>query len=145
MLLYGDTPPSGEPTLELVRRPLPADGDRSSAAHEILERLLDRWGWTGAVEPAEACVDAVLASFGDGPGAAGSPSSSGGGDVAQDDGMPTTLELVAFRRAHQVTVEVHYCGTRSAVAHTAPVADAQASLWGVRPLQDGEAVWFEFR
>jgi len=132
MLLYGDTPPSGEPTLELVRRPLPADGDRCGAAHEILERLLDRWGWSGAVVPAEACVDAVLGSFEPGPD-------------GTDSEAPSALELVAFRRAHQVTVEVHYCGTRSAVPQTAPVADAQASLWGVRPLQDGEAVWFEFR
>ena len=133
MLLYGDTPPSGEPTLELVRRPLPASGDTTSAAHEILERLLDRWGWTGAVEPAEACVDAVLGGFDD---------DTGGGDGGE---APSALELVAFRRAHQVTVEVHHFGSRSAVPRTAAVADARAALWGVRPLQDGEAVWFEFR
>lgn len=131
MLLYGDTPPSGEPTLELVRRPLPAEGDCSSAAHEILERLLERWGWSGALDSAEACVDAVL-DFGD--------------DVRDGDAAaPSAVELVAFRRAHQVTVEVHHSAARSAVPRTAPVADARAALWGVRPLQDGEAVWFEFR
>lgn len=132
MLLYGDEPPSGEPTLELVRRPLPPEADPSTAAHEILERLLDRWGWNGAVEPAEACVDAVLGSLDN-------------ADAVVGEDAPQAVELVAFRRAHQVTVEVHHFGSRSAVPRTAPVADAQASLWGVRPLQDGEAVWFEFR
>jgi hypothetical protein len=136
MLLYGDTPPSGEPTLELVRRPLPSTGDSTSAAHEIIERLLDRWGWTGAVEPVEACVDAVLGGFDDEGDGAGT---GRGGET------PSAVELVAFRRAHQVTVEVHHFGAGSAVPRTAPVADARAALWGVRPLQDGEAVWFEFR
>lgn len=131
MLLYGDTPPSGEPTLELVRRALPPAGDCTSVAHEVLERLLDRWGWSGALEPAEACVDAVLDFGEEGPGDAG--------------GAPSSIELVAFRRAHRVTVEVHHSASRSAAPRTAPIADARAALWGVRPLQDGEAVWFEFR
>lgn len=121
MLLYGDTPPSGEPTLELFRRPIPVEPDPAAAAHEMLERLLGRWGWSGALDAAEACVDAVL-SCAAGP-----------------------AELVAFRRAHQVTVEVHCTGGRSVVPSTAPVADREAALWGVRPLPDGEAVWFEFR
>jgi hypothetical protein len=121
MLLYGDNPPSGEPTLELVRRPLPADA--APAAKEILERLLGRWGWEASAGPAVACVDAVL----------------GAADGAE------SVELWAFRRAHQVTVEVHCTGCRSTVAATAPVADERASLWGVRPLPGGEAVWFEFR
>jgi hypothetical protein len=121
MLLYGDNPPSGEPTLELVRRPLA--GDAGPTAEEILERLLGRWGWEGSVADAVACVEAVL----------------GAADGAE------SLELWAFRRAHQVTVEVHCTGCASTVAGTAAVADERASLWGVRPLPGGEAVWFEFR
>lgn len=122
MLLYGDAPSAGEPTLELVRRPLPPGHDPAAAAHEILERLLDRWGWLETVEPARRCVDAVLGSL--------------------DADAP--LELVAFRRAHQVTIEIHHTGPAQVTA-TAPVADVEASLWGVRPIQDGQAVWFEFR
>jgi len=124
MLLYGDTPPAGEPTLELVRRPLPSGDDVSTTAHDILERVFDRWGWNGALDSAEACVDAVLDSL--------------------DADEPHSVELFAFRRAHQVTVEVHYTGP-SHVRAAAPVAEDRAALWGVRPLQDGEAVWFEFR
>ena len=134
MLLYGDTPAAGEPTLELLRRPLPTDGGGLDAVRAILERACTSWGWTAALDAAVECASAVL--------------------DALDDSEPDTLELFAFRRAHQLTIEVHYCGV-STRFHQAAEDDAKraaaagridrlAPLWGVRPLNDGEAVWFEF-
>jgi hypothetical protein len=83
------------------------------------------------VDAANGCLTAVISSVVD----------AGAG----------TIELFAYRRAHQLNVEVHFCGTASRfhqllgaeprLAHI----DSLASLWGVRPLADGEAVWFEFR
>lgn len=134
MLLYGDAPAAGEPTLELLRRALPAGNGAPEAATAILERAFTSWGWSGALDAASGCARAVL------DGLAGSP--------------PDTLELFAFRRAHQLTVEIHYTGVTTrfhqaaaddpARARAAARIDRLAPLWGVRPVNDGEAVWFEF-
>jgi hypothetical protein len=135
MLLYGDTPAAGEPTLELLRRRIPVGAGGIEAAGAILERAFSAWGWQGALDAATSCTAAVL------DGLRGS--------------HPETLELFAFRRAHQVTVEVHYTGVDTRFhqaasddpdrAEAAVSIDRAAPLWGVRPLNDGEAVWFEFR
>lgn len=131
MLLYGDSPPAEEPTLELVRRPLPTDGSATEACRAILGKILERWGWEGATDAADGCVSAVLRAM-----------------SAEE---PDTVEMFAFRRAHQLTVELHFTGA-SARFHELfgrearlGVIDSFAELWGVRPLGDGEAVWFEFR
>ena len=130
MLLYGDSPPAGEPTLELLRRPLAMDAP-VEAAREILERTLPRWGWDDAVGPASWCAATVIAALG--PAA------------------PEALELFAYRRAHQLTVELHcthlvipfhrLLGEDERLASI----DTAVELWGIRPLGDGDAVWFEFR
>ncbi|MEA2704677.1 MAG: hypothetical protein QOD63_2622 [Actinomycetota bacterium] len=135
MLLYGDAPATGEPTLELLRRPLPTVEGGVEAARVILERAFTSWGWTGALDAATGCIGAVLAGLA--------------------DSEPDAMELFAFRRAHQLTVEVHYSGVATrfhqavvddpARARAAGRIDRLAPLWGVRPLNDGEAVWFEFR
>lgn len=131
MLLYGDSPPSGEPTLELLRRPVPIDGDSPANACALLDKALERWGWEGAVEAANGCLTAVVGSVVD-----------AGADA---------VELFAFRRAHQLNVEVHFSGSESSFRQLLGSEprlsriDALASLWGVRPLGEGEAVWFEFR
>jgi hypothetical protein len=132
VLLYGDTPVSGEPTLELVRRSLPADGTAPAAAAEILLATLARWGWEPVTDAANGCVSAVL--------------------HAVTECAPERIELFAFRRLHQLTVELHFSGDdsmrfRQLLGHDSRLAmvDSLASLWGVRPLGDGEAVWFEFR
>ena len=131
VLLYGDSPPADEPTLELLRRPLPADQEAAEACRVILGKALGRWGWEGAMDAADGCLSAVLHAI-----------------TAQD---PDTVELFAFRRAHQLTVELHFTGAGkrfhqmlNADPHLG-VIDTLAPLWGVRPLADGEAVWFEFR
>lgn len=131
MLLYGDTPPNDEPTLELLRRPLPAEGARVEACREILGKALERWGWGSTMDAVDGCLSAVLHA------------------VAEED--LSGVELFAFRRAHQLTVELHFIGGDSPVHQLLTrqsrlgVVDALAPLWGVRPLGDGEAVWFEFR
>lgn len=131
MLLYGDTPPADEPTLELLRSPLPLDGPRADACREILGKALHRWGWDDSMDAVDGCLSAVLNA------------------MAEEtlDGV----EVFAFRRAHQLTVELHFIGGDSPVHQLLTrqsrlgVVDALAPLWGVRPLGDGEAVWFEFR
>jgi hypothetical protein len=131
VLLYGDSPPSGEPTLELLRRSVPVDGDAPSAACTMLDTALERWGWDGTVEAANGCLTAVVGSV--------------------VEAGAETVELFAYRRAHQLNVEVHFCGTESRFHHLLGAEpglgriDSLASLWGVRPLGEGEAVWFEFR
>lgn len=134
MLLYGDAPPSGEPTLELLRRPLPPGPTGIDEGKAVVEQTLTSWGWATTVDAATGCLAAVL--------------------TALVDDVPETLELFAFRRAHQLTVEVHVTGL-DALFHNilvddperarAGLIDSLAPLWGVRPLADGEAVWFEFR
>ena len=130
MLLYGNSPPAGEPTLELLRRPLSMDAP-VPAAREILERTLPRWGWDDAVGPASWCVSTVIAAL--------------------DAAAPESLELFAFRRAHQLAVELH-CIRLEVPFHRLLTEDerlasidAAVELWGIRPLGDGDAVWFEFR
>ena len=131
MLLYGESPASGEPTLELYRRAVPVDGAVLETASELLAKPLERWGWADAIDPANACLSAVLA--------------------AVVDAGATTIELFAFRRAHQLNVEVHFTGTtarfKDLLASDGRLAriDLLSELWGVRPLNDGEAVWFELR
>ncbi|MCU1379503.1 MAG: hypothetical protein JWN29_2486 [Acidimicrobiales bacterium] len=131
MLLYGDSPPSGEPTLELLRRPVPTDAEGPDTACALLAKALERWGWNGTVEAANSCLTAVVGAAVD----AGSDS----------------IELFAFRRAHRLNVEVHFSGAEHRFHQLLgreprlAVIDALAPLWGVRSLNDGEAVWFEFR
>ena len=131
MLLYGDEPPAGEPTLEMVRSPLPADGSPGDEARAVLGKLLARWGWDSRVDEATGCVTTILRAL--------------------EDAHPESLELWALRRQHQLTIEVHYAGGdarfHELVGAAGPLrtVDMLAPLWGVRPLNDGEAVWFEFR
>ena len=130
MLLYGDSPPSGEPTLELLRRPLPVDGEAPGAARDILAKALARWGWDDALDDACGCLTAVLRAI--------------------TEAGPSSIELFAFRRAHQLTVELHFTGVQRfhqllGADPRLGLVDSMAPLWGVRPLGDGEAVWFEFR
>lgn len=130
VLLYGDNPPAGEPTLELLRRPLPADAKAVDAACAIVSTALERWGWESAVDDVTGCLTAVLR--------------------AVTEVEPDTVELFAYRRAHQLTVELHFTGHdarfHQMLGHDPRLAlvDSMAPLWGVRPLGDGEAVWFEF-
>jgi hypothetical protein len=131
VLLYGDSPPSGEPTLELLRRPVPTDGQAPDAACALLAKALERWGWVGTVDAANSCLTAVVA--------------------AAVDAGSETIELFAFRRAHQLNVEVHFSGASQRFHELLgrdtrlAVIDSLTTLWGVRTLHDGEAVWFEFR
>ena len=131
MLLYGDAPPTGEPTLELLRRSVPVDEAAPGTACTLLGPALERWGWELAADSAGICVNAAVA--------------------AMVDAGVEVIELFAYRRAHQLTVEVHFTGTDSRFHHLLGIdprlarIDALAPLWGVRPLGDGEAVWFEFR
>ena len=131
MLLYGDEPPAGEPTLEMVRSPLPSDGSSGEEARTVLAKLLARWGWESRVDEATGCVTTVLRAL--------------------EDSRPESLELWALRRQHQLTIELHYAGGAAKfhelVGAAGPLrtVDMLAPLWGVRPLNDGEAVWFEFR
>lgn len=125
MLLYGDAPSAGEPTLELYRRAVAADGVR-----DALSGVLERWGWAAALDDVDVCATTVL--------------------HAVEDAEVERLEVVAFRRAHQLTVELHCFGGTFPFhqvlgrEHRVGIIDTLASLWGVRPLNDGEAVWFEF-
>jgi hypothetical protein len=130
VLLYGDSPASGEPTLELFRKAVPVDADVAANASAHLARALQRWGWEATVDAANGCATAVI-------------------DTVVEAGADS-LELFAFRRAHQLNVEVHFSGTATRIHQLLPT-DARLArielltdLWGVRPLGDGEAVWFEF-
>jgi hypothetical protein len=131
VLLYGESPASGEPTLELYRRTIPVDGAVLETASSLLASALERWGWGAAVDGADACLTAVVAAVVD-----------AGADA---------IELFAFRRAHQLNVEVHYCGAqarfRDLLASDVRLGRIEllSELWGVRTLNDGEAVWFELR
>jgi len=131
VLLYGAAPGSEEPTLELLRRPLPVDDDPARVAAQLLDRTLTAWGWSASLGAASRCVAAVI--------------------EALDGHDPETLELFAFRRAHQLTVEVHHTGAdvpfHEVVAgdRRLTAVESLAPLWGVRPIVDGDAVWFEFR
>jgi hypothetical protein len=131
MLLYGDEPPAGEPTLEMVRSPLPADGGSTDEARAVLGKLLARWGWDDRVDEATGCITTILRAL--------------------EGSHPESLELWALRRQHQLTVELHYAGGdarfHELVGAAGPLrtVDMLAHMWGVRPMNDGEAVWFEFR
>jgi hypothetical protein len=135
VLLYGDNPPTGEPTLELLRRPLPVGEESASAARAILDRTLPAWGWKPWVHTVTQCLSEVLAAL--------------------SECEPDSLELFAFRRPNQLDVELHFTGvdihfhklvgTDPARARALALVDELAPLWGVRPIADGEAVWFEFR
>jgi hypothetical protein len=131
VLLYGESPASGEPTLELYRRAVPVDGAVLETASGILAAALERWGWGAAVDAANGCLTAVLA--------------------AVVDAGADSIELFAFRRTHQLNVEVHYCGAqtrfRDLLASDSRLGRIEllSELWGVRALNDGEAVWFELR
>jgi len=131
VLLYGESPASGEPTLELYRQSVAVDGAVLETASRLLATALERWGWGEAVDAANGCMTAVLAAVVD-----------AGADA---------VELFAFRRAHQLNVEVHFSGTSTRFQDLL-ASDARLSriellseLWGVRPLNDGEAVWFELQ
>jgi len=130
VLLYGDNPPAGEPTLELLRRPLPIDAKATDTACAIVSTALDRWGWEAAIDAVSGCLSGVLR--------------------AVTEVEPETVELFAYRRAHRLTVELHFTGHdarfHQMLGHDPRLAviDTLAPLWGVRPLGDGEAVWFEF-
>jgi hypothetical protein len=130
VLLYGDSPASGEPTLELFRRAVPVDDAVTAEAGALLARALERWGWDGTVDAANGCASAVI-------------------DTVVEAGADT-VELFAFRRAHQLTIEVHFSGTDTRIHQLLPTCtrlgriELLCDLWGVRPLGDGEAVWFEF-
>jgi len=131
VLLYGESPASGEPTLELYRRSVPVDGAVLETASGLLASALERWGWAAAIDAANGCATAVLA--------------------AVVDAGADTLEVFAFRRAHQLNVEVHFSGAatrfQDLLGSDTRLAriDLLSELWGVRALNDGEAVWFEFR
>lgn len=131
MLLYGDEPPAGEPTLEMVRSPLPPEAGSGAEARDVLAKLLARWGWESKVDEATGCVTTILRAL--------------------EGSHPESLELWALRRQHQLTIELHYAGGdakfHELVGAAGPLrtVDMLAPLWGVRPLNDGEAVWFEFR
>jgi hypothetical protein len=131
VLLYGESPASGEPTLELYRRAVPIDRNILDAASGLLASALERWGWGPAVDAANGCLTAILA--------------------AVVDAGAESIELFAFRRVHQLNVEVHFCGTqtrfRELLASDVRLGRIEllSELWGVRALNDGEAVWFELR
>ena len=134
MLLYGEAPPTGEPTLDLRRHPLPAGPEAGKAARAVLERVLQGWDWDDWVEPALQCVCEVL--------------------VALQSEDPSAVELWIYRRAHQVTLELQYHGTArfhqllgsdGARARAIALVDELVPLWGVRSCGDGEAIWFELR
>jgi hypothetical protein len=131
VLLYGESPASGEPTLELYRQAVAVDGAVLETASGLLATALERWGWGEAVDAANGCMTAVLAAVVD-----------AGADA---------VELFAFRRAHQLNVEVHFSGAstrfKDLLASDARLSRIEllSELWGVRPLNDGEAVWFELQ
>ena len=134
VLLYGEAPPTGETTLDLRRHPLPAGPEAGAAARAILERILGAWSWDDWVETADQCVSEVLSA------------------LATEE--PTSVELWAYRRANQVTLELQYRGTarfhellgsERDRARAIAMVDGLVPLWGVRPCGDGEAVWFELR
>ena len=121
MLLYGDAPSSGEPTLELHRRVLGEDGVRPALAP-----VLEAWGWAGSLDDVDVCTTTVL-------------------HAVEDAGLDR-VEVVAFRRAHLLTVELHCFGGGVPFhqvfgrEHRVGIIDSLTSLWGVRPLNEGEAV-----
>lgn len=134
MLLYGEAPPTGEPTLDLRRHPLPAGPDAGKTARAVLDRVLHGWDWDHWVEPALQCVCEVL--------------------VALQSEEPSAVELWIYRRAHQVTLELQYHGTarfhqllgsERDRARAIALVDELVPLWGVRSCGDGEAIWFELR
>lgn len=134
MLLYGEAPPTGETTLDLRRHPLPAGAEAGATARELLERHLTAWGWESWIDSAHQCVCEVLSA------------------LATEE--PTSVELWAYRRRHQVTLELQYHGTArfhelvgaaGDRARAIGMVDELVPLWGVRPCGDGEAVWFELR
>ena len=134
MLLYGEAPPTGEPTLDLRRHPLPPGPEAGAAARAVLQRVLSQWEWDGWVDAAHQCVCEVLAA------------------LASES--PTGVELWAYRRPHQITLELQYHGTdrfhellggARDRARAIALVDDLVPLWGVRPCGDGEAIWFELR
>jgi hypothetical protein len=134
VLLYGEAPPTGETTLDMRRHPLPPGPEAGATARTHLERILEAWGWDDWVAPADQCVSEVLSALA--------------------DEEPTAIELWAYRRAKQVTLELQYHGTarfhqllgsQRERALAIAMVDDLVPLWGVRPCGDGEAIWFELR
>lgn len=134
VLLYGEAPATGEPTLELRRHPLPPGPEAGAAARDVLQRVLGGWDWADWVDVADQCVSEVLSAL-----------------VSE---QPTAVELWVYRRAHQVTLELQYHGTgrfhellgsERDRARAVAMVDGMVPLWGVRSCGDGEAIWFELR
>lgn len=135
MLLYGAAPPATEPSLEMVRRPIPVSGaEAAAAAREILDQTVPRWGLDAVGAAASQCLSEVLASL--------------------SQTRPDELVLHLVRRPQQLDVELVFAGVDLRLheelagdpsrARAIGLVDELATLWGVRPMGDGEVLWFEF-
>jgi hypothetical protein len=133
MLLYGGGL-DAERSLDAVEVALPADADAPHAVRVALDEVLARWGWDHHREVAGLCASELAT-------------------VALEAGYGR-LALVARRGPDHLGVELH-CRDAScrfadvlgtpANGRALGVVDRLATLWGVRPLGDGDAVWFELR
>jgi hypothetical protein len=134
MLLYGPEP-SVEPVRDRVQIDLPPGPAAVSAAREQLARTLQEWRWERCADAATLCVSEVTTAL-----------------LTMDCDL---VQLVLLRCDEHVTVELRCSGARhrfstvigddATVARGMALIDELVPLWGVRPADDGEAVWFELR
>lgn len=134
MLLYGSDP-SPEAVLETSRFELPVDQGAVASARDHLSHTLTAWGWQHRTDTAVLCVSELTTAL-----------------LAMDC---RGLHLSISRRRDRVTVELQCRGAQQRFsemlggdperARGIAVIDDQVALWGVRPADDGETIWFELR
>lgn len=134
MLLYGSDPTT-EAVLETRKVDLPAGAGAVAIARDHVARALVAWEWERCTDLAALCVSEVVTAL-----------------LALDS---ESLQLVLLRSSDQLTVELRACRARkrfstsigedAARARGIAVIDDLVPLWGVRPADDGEAIWFELR
>lgn len=134
MLLYGSEP-SAERVLEKRLTDLPTGPDAVAVARAALEATLADWGWEHRIDSATLGVSEVTTV------------------VLAMECDQAQLALLRYQR--HLTVELRCGGARHRFseviggsaerARGIAMIDDLVSLWGVRPADDGEAIWFELR
>lgn len=133
MMLYGDGPATDTAT-DVEEVDLPAGPDAARVVRDTLMRALDSWGWAHRSDDATLCASDLVS-------------------VVLDAGYHD-LHLVVCHLSDRISVEIRCrrgeCRFADVLSQgdggrSITVVDDLATVWGVRPTGDGDAVWFELR